>query len=49
MNEEIFNIIGKMYVDFYQMKTYIEDMQKQIQQKDQEILSLKNSINKENE
>jgi cell division protein FtsL len=49
MNEEIFNIIGKMYVDFYQMKSYIEDLQNQIKQKDQEIISLKNSINKENE
>lgn len=49
MNEEIFNIIGKMYVDFYQMKMYIEDMQKQIQQKDQEILSLKNAVSKEHE
>lgn len=46
MNDEIFSIIGKMYVDFYQMKNYIEDLQKQIQEKDKQILLLRNSSTK---
>jgi len=41
--EELFNIIGKLYVDIYNTQKLIEILQKQLQEKDQEIKQLKSS------
>lgn len=40
--EELFNIIGKLYVDIYNTQKILEILQKQIKDKDQEIKDLKN-------
>lgn len=39
--EEVFNIIGKLYVDVYNAQKVIELLQKQLQDKDKEIEQLK--------
>jgi|LauGreDrversion2_6_1035139.scaffolds.fasta_scaffold01599_2 hypothetical protein len=39
--EEIFNIIGRLYVDSYNSQKVIELLQQQIKDKDQEINILK--------
>jgi hypothetical protein len=39
--DELFNIIGKLYVDLYNLQKVIEMLQKQIKDKDLEIQSLK--------
>lgn len=39
--DELFSIIGKLYVDMYNMQKVLEMLQKQLQEKDQEIQSLK--------
>jgi len=39
--EEIFNIIGRLYVDSYNSQKVIELLQQQIKDKDQEIDSLR--------
>lgn len=40
--EELFNIIGKMYVDLYHNQSLIDALQKTLKQKDEEIQKLKN-------
>lgn len=46
--EELFNIIGKLYVDIYNTQKLLEILQKQIQEKDKEIKELRtNSRNKD--
>lgn len=42
--DELFTIIGKMYVDLVQSQKVITELQKQVETKDSEILSLQNSI-----
>lgn len=39
--EELFNIIGRLYVDIYNTQKYLEILQKQIQDKDTIIKDLK--------
>lgn len=39
-SEQLFNLIGKLYVDLVNSQKIIEILQKKIQEKDQEILSL---------
>lgn len=43
--EELFNIIGKLYVDMYHAQKYIETMQAQLKEKDSEIINLKAKLN----
>lgn len=42
--DELFIIIGKMYVDLVQSQKVITELQKQVETKDSEIVSLQNSI-----
>lgn len=42
--DEIFTIIGKMYLDIVQSQKTIIDLQKQIENKDKEISSLQQSL-----
>jgi hypothetical protein len=39
--EELFNIIGKLYVDIYNTQKVLEIMRQQLQDKDNEIDNLK--------
>lgn len=39
--EDLFNIIGKLYVDIYNTQKIIDLLQNQIKDKDKEILDLK--------
>jgi Tfp pilus assembly protein PilN len=39
--EELFNIIGKLYVDIYNTQKIIELLQTQLKEKDREISELK--------
>jgi len=39
-SDQLFNLIGKLYVDLVNSQRIIELLQKKIQEKDQEILSL---------
>lgn len=39
--EELFNIIGKLYVDLYNMQKVLESLQKQLRDKESEIQELK--------
>jgi hypothetical protein len=39
--DELFNIIGKLYVDLYNIQKVIEILQKQVKDKDLEIQNLK--------
>jgi hypothetical protein len=41
--EELFNIIGKLYVDIYNTQKVLEIMRQQLQDKDNEINKLKKS------
>lgn len=43
--EDIFTIVGKLYVDIYNTQKIIEILQQQIKEKDQEILRLNQSKN----
>lgn len=45
--DELFNIIGKLYVDITNMQKVLEILQQQIKDKDQEINLLKQSRNKD--
>jgi di/tripeptidase len=45
--EEIFNMIGKLYVDSYNSQKVITILQQQIKDKDQEIEELKNLRDKD--
>lgn len=40
--EELFNIVGRLYVDIYNTQKYIEILQKQIKEKDSQIQELQN-------
>jgi hypothetical protein len=40
--EEIFNIIGRLYVDSYNSQKVIEILQQQVKDKDKEIEELQN-------
>lgn len=37
-------IIGKLYVDIYQTQKYMDSIQQQLKEKDNEILSLKQKL-----
>lgn len=39
-NEQLFNIIGKLYADIVNAQKIIDILQKRLQEKDQEIVSL---------
>jgi hypothetical protein len=39
--EDLFNMIGKLYVDVYNTQKIIEMLQKQLKEKDQELAELK--------
>lgn len=41
--EDLFNIIGKLYVEIYNTQKVLEMLQKQLKDKDSEILELKKS------
>jgi cell division protein FtsL len=45
--EELFSIIGRLYVDVYNTQRYIEVLQKQIQEKDTIIQDLKQLSSKD--
>lgn len=45
--EELFNIIGKLYVDIYNTQKVLEMLQKQLREKDVELLELKKSRTKD--
>jgi hypothetical protein len=45
--EEIFNIIGRLYVDSYNSQKVIELLQQQVKDKDQEINTLRQSQSKD--
>jgi hypothetical protein len=42
--EEVFTIIGKMYMDIVQSQKVIAELQKQLEDKNKEIVSLQSSI-----
>ena len=46
-NDELFNIVGRLYVDIYNTQKYIEILQKQIQDKDSQIQELQNIRSKD--
>jgi hypothetical protein len=41
--EELFNIIGKLYVDIYNTQKVLEIMRQQLQDKENQIVNLKNN------
>ena len=45
--EELFNIIGKLYLDIYNTQKLLEILQNQIKEKDKEIKELKSSRTKD--
>lgn len=45
--EELFNIIGKLYVDIYNTQKVLEMLQKQLRDKDSELMELKKSRTKD--
>lgn len=45
--EELFNIIGKLYVDISSMQKVLEMLQKQVKEKDLEIQALKQARTKD--
>lgn len=38
--DDLFNIIGRLYADIYNIQKVIEDLREQIKQKDKQILEL---------
>jgi cell division protein FtsL len=42
--DELFSVVGRLYVDMYNTQKYIESLQKQIKDKDNEISLLKTKI-----
>lgn len=42
--EELFTIIGRLYVEMYHAQKYIETVQTQLKDKDTEIISLKSKV-----
>ena len=47
--EDLFSIIGKLYTDLYGSQKIIELLQKQIQDKDKEIVDLRKKLITEND
>jgi hypothetical protein len=47
--DDLFIIIGKLYVDMHNMQKILEHLQKQAQEKDSEIIKLKQQIRKQDE
>jgi hypothetical protein len=47
--EDLFIIIGKLYVDMHNIQKILEHMQQQIKDKDSEIIKLKQQIRKQDE
>lgn len=45
--EDLFNIIGKLYVDIYNTQKVLEMLQKQLRDKDAELIELKKSRTKD--
>lgn len=45
--EELFNIIGKLYVDIYNMQKLLERLQQQLKDKDSELMKLKQTRTKD--
>lgn len=46
--EELYNIIGKLYVDIYNTQKYIESLQSALKEKDKTIADLKLDLKKVN-
>lgn len=42
--DELFTIIGKLYVDLYHTQKYIEGVQQQLKDKDSDIVSLRQKL-----
>jgi hypothetical protein len=42
--DELFTLIGKLYVDLVQTQKFIDNLQKQIQAKDNEISAMQSSL-----
>ena len=42
--DELFNIIGKLYVDIYSTQKVLEILKQQLQDKDNEIAKLRNNL-----
>jgi hypothetical protein len=40
--EELFQIIGRLYTDMYNMQKYMEVLQNKLKEQEQELLALKN-------
>lgn len=47
--DELFMIVGKLYVEIYNTQKYIESMQKQLKDKDSDILSLKQKLSQKDQ
>ena len=45
--EDLFNIIGKLYVDIYNTQKVLEMLQKQLRDKDAELIEFKKSRTKD--
>lgn len=43
--DELFSIIGKLYVDVYNAQKYMESVHNKLKEKEAEIMSLKNKTN----
>jgi hypothetical protein len=42
--DELFTVIGKLYVDLYHVQKYMEALQQQLKEKDNDILLLKQKL-----
>jgi hypothetical protein len=42
--EELFNVVGRLYVDILHAQKYVESMQNQLKDKDTEIILLKSKL-----
>ncbi len=45
--EELFNIIGRLYVDIYNSQKVLQMLQEQIKQKEEELSLIKNARTKD--
>lgn len=43
-NEDLYNLIGRLYADMYNTQKYIEILQSQIKDKDKTISDLRNDL-----
>lgn len=41
--DELFSVIGRLYVDIYNMQKYMEVLQNKLKDQEKEILTLRNS------